>query len=470
VVAVLAAALVGCGGGGGGTADEAGPTGETTGTTAAPKNGRIVLASEDGRLASVGPDGTDRRDIDGPEVVPKGGIRLLAPGLAFFQSAGDQPDVVLVDARGGKATALGKVEPYYLGPILSSAFEVGGGRRFAVFRSGSGEGEALLVDIKDRKGVPLGEKDDPEQRLFTFVLAPDEQHLLAIGQKTLLLPTDDPGGGRTLDEELAGGLFTPDSRALLSVRHGQGGTKLVRIPVDGGDEQVLTEGENLVFLGMAGSSAVVQEGTQLFLTEKAGDRRSLSSEMNEDWDLYVTNDPYGKYGILEIRAEDEEGGKTSRWGVIDSTSATLVSHPELDGFERVYSFGPAVVLSDISLNTGKPVEGPAKLARLSTDTGLVTISAFDATNPGGAGVRISPDGHAAAVALTRPGTNAQVTLIITEGATVDAHGSVIDWAPDSSALVVIQAVDDQPHAVVVSLDGKTVTDLGPAFDAVWVPE
>ncbi|MGH9043185.1 MAG: hypothetical protein ACRDZ3_23495 [Acidimicrobiia bacterium] len=37
----------------------------------------------------MNPDGTDRRDIEGPEVEPRGGLGLNASGIAFFQSTGD---------------------------------------------------------------------------------------------------------------------------------------------------------------------------------------------------------------------------------------------------------------------------------------------------------------------------------------------------------------------------------------------
>jgi hypothetical protein len=467
LAAVVALAAIGCGGGGDG-ADS--PAGETAGTTAPAKNGRIITVSEDGRMASVNPDGTDRRDIDGPPVEWQGGLRLQAPGIAFFQSTGDPPQLVLVEGRSGKATALGRIEAHYLGPSLGLALDAGGGRRFAVFPSGSGEGAAVFVDIEKRKAMPLVDDRDRESPLFNFRFSPDETHLIAVGRDdTLLFPTEDPDKVRHLPQELFGATFAADGQTLLALRRRGGETAVVRVPVDDGDEQVLAEGEELGFLGTVGNAAVVQEGTEVFLTEKPGDRRRIRSDVSDDEDLIVLNPTGQDRAVLEVRTEDDEGNQSSVWGLIDGTEGSLAAHPELNGFHFLSSHGASVVLSNVEFSDGdEPASGPATLAVINLSTGLVTMATT--TNQGAPEVRQSPDGKMTAVTLTGPDPQSAVTMILGGGTEVEAAGQLAGWAPDSSALLVVSLVDGQPHAIVVSLDGTTKADLGPAFNAVWVPE
>ena len=469
LAAAVAVAAWGCGNGAG-DADDAGPSPSSTEPAPPPTNGRIVLVSEDGRLTSVQPDGTGRRDIDGPAVENRGGIRLHAPGIAFFQSTGDRPQLVIVDTEANKATGLLPIEPHYLGPALGLVTEGGGGRRFAVFPSGSGKGGAVLVDIEERKAIPVRDERDPKAPLFTFHLSPDERHLIAAGDATLLIPTGDPDDAQALPSELVGPVFAPDGKTLFAFRAGrEGDFAVVRAALDGGDQEVLAEGSDVRLLGRAGDSAVVLEGTEVFLTEKPGDRRSLSSGVTEDQDLVLAAPgPTGRT-VAEIRTEDEELDETSAWAVIDSTASSLVAHPELDGFHFVSSDEASLVLANVDLReTRDPIQGPVTLAIIDTDTGGVKTRTFDVPEGSRPAVLQSPAGpDATAVTLTRTGS--PVTLILGTGAPVEIPGLAIEWAPDGSALVVIRSVDDQPNAVVVGLDGAVRAELGPAFDAVWVP-
>ncbi|MGH9002921.1 MAG: hypothetical protein ACRDYV_07310, partial [Acidimicrobiia bacterium] len=303
----------------------------------------------------------------------------------------------------------------------------------------------------------------------TFEISPDERHLIAIGQDTLVFRTDDPDDVQRLPRELAGATFAPDGQTMFSTRHREGESAVVRVPVGGGDPEVLAEGDDLRSLGTVGNSVVIQDGTDIFLTEKPGDRRVIKSDVSEDLDLLVASRTPGEHAVLEARSEGEDGDKTSTWAMIDGTGSSLVEHPELNGFHPVPTDGRSVVLSSVDLTESRdPATGPVTLAVLNASTGVVTTATIP--DPAGPSVQQSPDGTVTAVSLRRPESKSPVTLIIGAGTEAETAGQFAGWAPDGSALLVISLVDGQPHAMVASLDGKVQTDLGPAFNAVWVPE
>lgn len=136
-------------------------------------------------------------------------------------------------------TALAPIE---LGSALGLALDVGGGTRFAFFPDTSGDGGGVFVDIEKRKTIPIADKRDPGARLFTFEISPDEEHLIAVGQETLVFRTDEPDDVQRLPREFAGATFAPDGQTMFSTRHRGGESAVVRVPAGGGDPEVLAGG------------------------------------------------------------------------------------------------------------------------------------------------------------------------------------------------------------------------------------
>ena len=447
-----------------------------------PGNGRLlIIFDEAGRLASVDPKTGERRDIADVFVI-QGGLAVHSSGLGLFQARGKpdengdegEPDgrLVIIDANAATATPTialksrggengdGAGDPEDL-PIAFALREAGGGKRFVMVPSNSG---TLLVNLEKRSAVDLSATFGvPGQFGGQTKFSPDERWgIVNLLEKGLVLfSTDDPANHSALDGFSLG--FSGDGKLLFvdnAMQDGPG--KVWGQTVGGGEPIVFAEGD-VRFRGSVGNSVVIAEPTTLYLSSRPGDRRPLDIpfDRNAEDGPFVSPIGTGAQGLMF------SGGKEDQhWALVDENQAKVTPLPALDKYAVVHVSEERVLFAS---GYNEDARAASTFALLDVASGTVTpVATWDPAGTNASPPIVSPDGRSLAISYDREGQRGIRSILIKPGEGVtELDGGIHAWAPDGSAVLLVRAVDDKPHMIVLDLATKKEKDVGPGYSGVW---
>lgn len=415
-------------------------------------NGRIIML-DDGKITSVKPDGSDRKAIEGPAV--SGGMSTSAPGVAILYIEDDADRLVVVDTAKGTAKVL-------TGVGVDGSFPPQLGRRYAVL------GGSLAIDLEAAEVVPLPAIGDNPQ----LQLSPDQRFVLARVDRSLRLIALDGAKETTIPG--ISGLFSPSGPAVFTYEADDQKVGTVRkVPLEGGDGEIVAQGAGVIIHGVAGDSAVVLEGEDrdiYSLAAKEGDRRKIDVPLAEGGSIDFVRLSSARFALLADPDAKE-------YFLLDLESASAKPLEGLSGLHHVFGEDDRYVyFSSFAGDQAPPEAGVAgRFGLLDLEKGTVQTTSFD---PGERAIylpppilpQVSPDGAFLAVSL-QPGPEQDYAAAILPwdgGDPVEIKGLFAGWSPDGSSLLVVRHDDpDNPHFFAVSADGKDEVDLGTGTGAIW---
>ncbi len=368
------------------------------------------------------------------------------PGVAVYGTTDGR--IVIVDANARELDIVAfPGEPDEIGDVGILRGLSLGGERFMVVAAGSSDAVGIL-DLDDREIRVINDavNADTEPQVLSF--DDDEARALVFDGEaaTWVVPTDNPDDAvRFADVEAAE--FTPDGSAIIAERSTDEGSEVVRIPVDGGDEEALTTGADL--LGVVGDRVLMNgsddDGDAVVFVAPAdgGDLERVDGVAS------VSVVVEGESGRALVATGDFSDPGTRRWFWLDADAARVDPINELDGFgffapDGVAAFDPtpahAVLLGEGRLAVANLADRGVEVTRFEELEGI------DEQN---VDLRVAGNGRAAALV----GDGFVGLFDIEGGDHRELDGSFSAFAPDGSAVLVVRSRGDRNVTVMVPTGG-----------------